>query len=449
MARSLMQRFVLLLPLAGILSGCTTFDLQELKRVEPTGSEYQKALAEYYLRFAEHEAEEYDWMDSQYFAKKGLKAAYGKDIEPEDLKRWSLPAGTKPEIEVARAALVTALADADAVNAAPVMAARALFSFDCWVEQQEENTNAEDIAACHNHFTVAMAELNQKKNLPAITEEIPLAPLAIAPQAASPAPQVVKPQVAPPQAAHAVKAAPPVVTPPVAAPAAKAAPQVVAPQVAPAVAPAPQRVTPPVAAPQAAAPHAAPAAKEVPAVTAPQAVTPAPKTAPQPATPPAASAVKSAPQGVAPQVAVAPKAVPPAATVPVAAAPKPASQGSVAPSTSAAKPAAPTALSSTTYVVFFETNNANLTPEGYRIVRRIVTDIESAPGADVEIHTTTNTDKPNVPVLNDILATQRAEIVQTALIELGVKPETFEAHAQVDSGKAGAKNRRVDIFVTQ
>jgi OOP family OmpA-OmpF porin len=50
----------------------------------------------------------------------------------------------------------------------PAVAARAQERFDCWVEQQEENHQAEDIAACRDDFLKAMEELEP--------EPLPVAP---------------------------------------------------------------------------------------------------------------------------------------------------------------------------------------------------------------------------------------------------------------------------------
>jgi OOP family OmpA-OmpF porin len=73
-----------------------------------------------------------------------------------------------------RQRLVSVL-DAGARERNPALAARAQGKYDCWVEQQEENWQALDIAECRKDFLDAMAELER--------------PLAAAPPAAAqPAP---------------------------------------------------------------------------------------------------------------------------------------------------------------------------------------------------------------------------------------------------------------------
>jgi OOP family OmpA-OmpF porin len=149
--------FLLLLPLLA-LTGCSTYSLQELRTATPRGTPFQTTLALRYLAFADQEEKDYDWADSWHFADKGLEAAYGHDVDPEDPARWSLTEENRKMLEEARAKLMEALTE-DAKSARPAEAADAVFYFDCWVEQQEENWQAEDIAYCRDHFTQALESL--------------------------------------------------------------------------------------------------------------------------------------------------------------------------------------------------------------------------------------------------------------------------------------------------
>ena len=57
-----------------VLSSCAT-RLQALQKADFSGDSFRTTLAKEYLKFAEIEADQYDWYDSEYFAKKGLKRA--------------------------------------------------------------------------------------------------------------------------------------------------------------------------------------------------------------------------------------------------------------------------------------------------------------------------------------------------------------------------------------
>lgn len=137
------------------VSACSTYSLEELRHTTPVSDPFQRMLAEMYLAFSESEAQQYDWSDSAYFADKGLLAAYGKPTEPEQPTAWNLPPNTQAEVGKARGELV-AMLQSDIRARAPKLAAEAQFYFDCWVEQQEEDWQNEDIDACRTAYYKTM-----------------------------------------------------------------------------------------------------------------------------------------------------------------------------------------------------------------------------------------------------------------------------------------------------
>jgi OOP family OmpA-OmpF porin len=143
----------------GLLAGCAS-NIEQVRGVQPTGgSAFTQALALEYRDFALFEADEmYDWPDADYFARKGLSAAGGEVVLPEELANWDLPQDKVGELSDARARLMRVL-DAGARDTNPPIAARAQAKFDCWVEQQEENHQPDHIAACRSEFEAAMAQL--------------------------------------------------------------------------------------------------------------------------------------------------------------------------------------------------------------------------------------------------------------------------------------------------
>ncbi len=147
----------IILPLA-LAGACTTADLTELQGTTLPDQPFQATLAAEYRSFAVWEAEQYDWPDSQHFARKGLRAAAGQVPAPEPLENWRLPAGERDALVRSRRQLV-ALLDGGARERTPELAARAQFLFDCWVEQQEENWQFDHIAACRDGLGGVFAEL--------------------------------------------------------------------------------------------------------------------------------------------------------------------------------------------------------------------------------------------------------------------------------------------------
>lgn len=145
------------------LAGCQGYSLQELRNATPTGSEFQQALAKEYLLLASQEEANYDWKDAWHFADKGLTAAYGNDVGPENIEDWNIPAEYQEDLAKARDALLTALRP-ELVSAQPGLAARAYRMFDCWVERQEDNWETDKIAECRDGFTEALEQLQHTES---------------------------------------------------------------------------------------------------------------------------------------------------------------------------------------------------------------------------------------------------------------------------------------------
>lgn len=159
-------KWLAVMALSGALAACAS-DIQRVRTAEGTGSPFTRALTSEYRDLSAFEADEmYDWPDAQHFARKGLLAAEGEVVQPEDLGNWDLPEDRVEELTAARAKLV-GLLDAGARDRVAEAAARAQARFDCWVEQQEENHQADHITACRDQFFAALAELETAAPAPA------------------------------------------------------------------------------------------------------------------------------------------------------------------------------------------------------------------------------------------------------------------------------------------
>ena len=153
------------------LAGCVS-NIQTVSGAKGTGSPFTQDLTEQYKAFTADEAGEYDWSNANYFAKKGLAAASGQVVQPEQLSDWDIPADKQADLAAARQRLVTDL-DGGARDAKPDVAAKAQVKFDCWVEEQDDNHEDDKIAACKNDTLAALDELEKKE-------------MAMAPAVASP-----------------------------------------------------------------------------------------------------------------------------------------------------------------------------------------------------------------------------------------------------------------------
>ena len=161
-----------------VLAGCTGQELYGAQLIEPKGSEFNQSLYHGYIGLAEAEYAEGDYYDSDVFAIRATKVANEGSVGPEEIEERSLPGDHVAELSEARAKLVAAL-DAGAAEANPTRAADAQVYFDCWMQEQEENWQPEDIARCRDNFYAAL-------------DGITPAPVAEAPVVSKPKPQSVR-----------------------------------------------------------------------------------------------------------------------------------------------------------------------------------------------------------------------------------------------------------------
>jgi OOP family OmpA-OmpF porin len=149
---------VTLLAGASLLAACgTAFEshrvYDDASGATPPTDPYQLALYEGYMEHATYEQEQMMHYDSaMVHSQKATAASRGEvpaiaqvtDFGPQ-------PADKVDELTQARAQLVNAL-DAGGAQRDPQAAALAQSFYDCWVEQQAENFQPDDIAYCRDGF---------------------------------------------------------------------------------------------------------------------------------------------------------------------------------------------------------------------------------------------------------------------------------------------------------
>ncbi|MEX2453914.1 MAG: OmpA family protein, partial [Rhodospirillaceae bacterium] len=145
---------------AALLSACAGH-LSEAETAAPPADAFAAALQSGYVALARAERDENDFGDARSFAARALDAAAGRPPAPESLGARRLPQESVPELADARARLMRAL-DAGARSLSPHDAAEAQFGFDCWMQEQEENFQPDDIAGCRARFLAAAASLESR-----------------------------------------------------------------------------------------------------------------------------------------------------------------------------------------------------------------------------------------------------------------------------------------------
>lgn len=166
-------RAVLMATAALSLAACgANYDATGARSLPNQGEEFHRALQVDYADLAAAEKAEADWGDTKTFVQRARRAASGETFPPEAITARALPQYSVNDLSAARSQLMTVLNDRTRAQL-PVMAAMAQSGFDCWMQEQEEDRQPEDIAACRSSFNSALRALQAARQDPAPTPAAP------------------------------------------------------------------------------------------------------------------------------------------------------------------------------------------------------------------------------------------------------------------------------------
>jgi len=150
-------KFLVLAGLAAVLvSGCASgIDTASVAGMQTSRDAFKSALHKEYVSLAMAEQKEDDKDDTQYFIDKAKDAGLGLDVQPQLLDERNLPSSSKGQLAKARTSLINKLWNGGG-DLTPGPAARAQAMFDCWLQEQEENDQPDDIRACRQAFQAAL-----------------------------------------------------------------------------------------------------------------------------------------------------------------------------------------------------------------------------------------------------------------------------------------------------
>lgn len=177
-------KYLPVIAVAALLGACAgpaprDLDTAAVRGVPQLGNDFQKALSRDYVALAQIERDEAHPAATTYYNTKSRQAAAGKTVPPTSMNERSITAVKVAELTKARARLMSVI-EAGGPTRAPSHTARAQSQFDCWMEEQEENFQHDDIEKCRNGF---MAAIDQASNI-VFAAAVP----APAPKVAAPAP---------------------------------------------------------------------------------------------------------------------------------------------------------------------------------------------------------------------------------------------------------------------
>lgn len=132
--------------------------VDEAVNSKPASSEFNRSLQADYVALATSELQQADRSDAEHYSMKAIDASEGKTVPPDLVTARGLEPASASELSTARSELVAALNSPNAAKN-PAIAAKAQSNFDCWLEQQEEGWQYDDIARCRDGYKTAMQTL--------------------------------------------------------------------------------------------------------------------------------------------------------------------------------------------------------------------------------------------------------------------------------------------------
>lgn len=143
-----------------LLSACSNgWKVDQVKEAQATGTPFTMALHKNYVELVKGEANQEDWTSADYFARKGLRAAGGEQVTPENASDWGVAEDKIGDLNNMHAKLVDLIGKR--ADKRPDIAAIAQVSFDCVVEQlgKTEGHQLAHIKKCRDTYLAAIAAL--------------------------------------------------------------------------------------------------------------------------------------------------------------------------------------------------------------------------------------------------------------------------------------------------
>ena len=156
------------LALTAFLSSCALISPKdvEAERAGPMPTDpFAASLREGYLELAYDEAAGKDFWDANYFLDKARRAGANEAVGPQWISQRYFAPPIEQELARVRRTLLELLGSPIVRKRAPAESARAQVMFDCWLEEQEEGFQPQDIAACRQGFEAALAAARDKAAL--------------------------------------------------------------------------------------------------------------------------------------------------------------------------------------------------------------------------------------------------------------------------------------------
>lgn len=155
-------RFLPAIAVVTVLGACAApapqdLNVSQVRALQDQGDSFHASLHQGYATLAQDELNEADRRDTDYFNKKARRAASNGNVLPTGMDERDIPTKYVAELTQARANLMRVL-DSGGTTRAPLQSSRAQTQFDCWMQEQEENYQPDDVAACRAGFLSALEQ---------------------------------------------------------------------------------------------------------------------------------------------------------------------------------------------------------------------------------------------------------------------------------------------------
>ena len=154
------------------LVGCADYGIDRLEKAPREGYEFSQALANQYEAFAKMENSNFASGNADHFAIKGLQAAAGEEVLPEDPREWDVPDKQFDMLMELRHRLMYDL-QKGGKRLAPLQAAKAQVAYDCIVSTIGDCTTCgeKEWSMCHETFEKNLKEVERilQKDSPVFT----------------------------------------------------------------------------------------------------------------------------------------------------------------------------------------------------------------------------------------------------------------------------------------
>ncbi|NKB50429.1 MAG: OmpA family protein [Alphaproteobacteria bacterium] len=138
------------------------WDVEQVKSLPRPEGEFEAALFDEYIRLGAAERAEADWNDTTFFLNRARRLSRQRVPDPTPIDLRNMPADSLDEFTDARRRLMIALSSTRRFRQ-PVESARAQASFDCWMQEREENFQTDDINSCRSVFLAEIEKLEATK----------------------------------------------------------------------------------------------------------------------------------------------------------------------------------------------------------------------------------------------------------------------------------------------